>query len=69
MPLEISENQSLLETAWYISAQHQRTFYDSLYLALAQIENCRFVTADQAFVNALKTTELSSLLLYIEEVR
>lgn len=69
MPLEISENQSLLETAWYIATKHQRTFYDSLYLALAQTENCRFVTADQAFVNALKTTDLSTSLIWIEDIK
>ncbi len=54
MPLEISDNQALLETAWYIAAKYQRTFYDSLYLALAYTENCLFVTADLSICKCLK---------------
>lgn len=69
MPLEISENQSLLEGAWYIATQYQRTFYDSLYLALARTENCQFVTADRAFVNALKATDLNTSLTWIEDIK
>jgi predicted nucleic acid-binding protein len=69
MPFEISENQSLLETAWHIATKYQRTFYDSLYLALARTENCQFVTADQAFVNALKATDLSASLIWIEDIK
>lgn len=69
MPLEITENQSILEAVWHIATKYQRTFYDSLYLALARTENCQFVTADQAFVNALKTTDLSASLLWIEDIR
>ncbi|MBS0351779.1 MAG: type II toxin-antitoxin system VapC family toxin [Proteobacteria bacterium] len=69
MPLEISENQSLLDGAWHIATQYQRTFYDSLYLALARNENCQFVTADQAFVNALKATDLSTSITWIEDIK
>lgn len=69
MPLEISDHQSLLETAWHIAAKYQRTFYDSLYLALAQTENCLFATADQIFVNALKSTNLISSLLWVEDIK
>jgi predicted nucleic acid-binding protein len=68
MPLEINDNQVLLETAWHIATTYQRTFYDSLYLALAYTENCLFVTADLAFVNALKSTDLKSSLLWVEDI-
>ena len=69
MPLEISDNQALLETAWHIATTYQRAFYDSLYLALAYTENCLFATADLAFVNALKPTELKSSLLWVEDIK
>ncbi len=68
LPLDIKDNQFLLEIAWDIATKYQRSFYDSLYLALAYIENCSFITADQAFVNALKTTDLKSLLLWVEDI-
>lgn len=36
-----------------LAVKHQRTVYDSLYLALSLRENCQFVTADKKFVNAV----------------
>ncbi len=69
IPLEVIDNHILLETAWQIATKYQRTFYDSLYLALAYIENCLFVTADQVFINALKSTDLSSSLLWVENIK
>jgi predicted nucleic acid-binding protein len=69
IPFEIDDNQSLLEIAWYIATNYQRSFYDSLYLALAYTEKCKFVTADQAFVNALKPTDLNTFVLWIEDIK
>lgn len=43
----------LLEDAYSVAINHQRTVYDSLYLALSLREQCRFVTADQKLVNAV----------------
>lgn len=68
IPFEISESQSLLEVAWQIATQHQRTVYDSLYLAVAFTENCQLATADLALVNALKSTSLNPLLLWVETI-
>lgn len=69
IPFEMGESQSLLEVAWQIATQHQRTVYDSLYLALAFTENCPLATADLTLVNALKSTSLNPLLLWVEDIR
>ena len=43
----------LLGDAYYLAINHQRTVYDSLYLALSIREVCQFVTADERLVNAV----------------
>ena len=44
----------LLEDAYNLAVTHQRTVYDSLYLALSIREACQFVTADERLVNAVR---------------
>ncbi|MBW4538925.1 MAG: type II toxin-antitoxin system VapC family toxin [Myxacorys chilensis ATA2-1-KO14] len=51
--LFLSSTAHLLNSAYQIAVQHQRTVYDSLYIALSLQENCQFVTADQKLVNAV----------------
>ena len=43
----------LLDEALQLAIQHNRSVYDSLYLALSLREDCPFVTADERFVNAI----------------
>ena len=50
----------LSESALEIACQLGRTAYDSLYLALAVIENAVLVTADERLVNALAATPLAA---------
>ena len=54
-PLEITPIETLLDDAYRIAVTHRRSVYDSLYLALSIRENCRFVTADEKLVNAVKS--------------
>jgi predicted nucleic acid-binding protein len=42
-------------TALRLAVQYKRTFYDSLYLALALHHNCDLVTADKKFVAAMQS--------------
>jgi predicted nucleic acid-binding protein len=58
----------LMNMAWDIAERYGRSFYDSLYLALAVKQECRVVTADHKLFNALKTTSLKKHILWIEEI-
>ena len=52
----VTPSAYLLEAAYRLAVAHQRTVYDSLYLALSEQEHCQFVTADERFVNAVGST-------------
>lgn len=67
-PLEIHGSERLLQLAWAIATEFERTVYDCLYLALAQRTGGILVTADSKFHNALKTTRLDRMLLRIEDL-
>ncbi len=69
LPFNIYENESLLDAAWKIATEHQCTVYDSLYVALAQTEGCLLVTADRVLHNTFKTTPLTRLLLWVEDIK
>jgi predicted nucleic acid-binding protein len=43
----VTSTADLLDAAFRLAVAHQRTVYDSLYLALSIRENCRFATADE----------------------
>ena len=45
-----------------------RTFYDSLYLALAMSNGCVMVTADRRFFNAIKDTPWGRHCLWVESM-
>ena len=45
---------SLFYRAVEISSQTRTGFYDCLYVALAEQENCELVTADDKLINALQ---------------
>lgn len=62
----IHDTVPLLPRAQEIAKQHRRSVYDCLYVALAEREQCEFVTADGKLVNALQAafpfvTHLASL--------
>ncbi|MGH8523114.1 MAG: type II toxin-antitoxin system VapC family toxin [Gammaproteobacteria bacterium] len=67
-PLDVRSSEPLLQRAWAIAAEFDRTVYDSLYLALAQSTGCPVVTADIKLYNALKTTRFSPELLWVEDI-
>jgi len=43
------------KTALRLAVQYHRTFYDSLYLALALHHDCELITADEKFVRAMQS--------------
>lgn len=66
--LHIWRTAIIAEDALVIACRTKRTFYDSLYVALAVRNNCQMVTADLNFYNALKDTPLKKHLLWIEDI-
>ena len=68
-PLKTSTAKALLEPAWVFAAQRRISVYDGLYLALAVSRRCALVTADRAFVDAVKGDPLASTVVWIEDVR
>jgi predicted nucleic acid-binding protein len=46
-------SENLLDLAFTIATSHQRTVYDSLYVALALRSRCELITADERLVNAM----------------
>lgn len=53
LQIPTQESRPLLEFTLRISARHDRTVYDSLYIALAQELKAEFVTADEKLANAV----------------
>jgi predicted nucleic acid-binding protein len=51
--LTLTSSADLLEEAFSLAITHERTVYDMMYVALANRENCQFVTADERMVNAI----------------
>jgi predicted nucleic acid-binding protein len=68
LPFNSYESESLLDVAWKIATTYQCTVYDSLYVALAQMESCLLATADRALYNTLTTTPLAKVLLWVEDL-
>lgn len=68
LPLQIYGSEILLNDAWAIANQYDRTFYDSLYLALAKIEKCSFVSADFKLYSAIKDRDIGYKFTWVEDI-
>ena len=69
LPLTLRPASLLAENAMTIACGLKRSFYDSLYMALAVRTDCRLVTADRKLFEALKDTPtIKKHLLWIEDV-
>ncbi|MBS0210572.1 MAG: type II toxin-antitoxin system VapC family toxin [Planctomycetes bacterium] len=53
MPI-LHSSADLLTRSLEIATQFRRSIYDSLYVALAEREQCQLVTADQKLLNSLR---------------
>lgn len=51
--IELTPSVELHQDALRIAMAHERTVYDSLYIALSEREKCVFITADERLVNAV----------------
>jgi len=68
MRLRIAPTAALAGRAADIAVTYKRSFYDSIYLALAVSAQGRMVTADEKLCNALRATPLAERLLWIEDI-
>lgn len=48
-------SEELLNKALAIAGEHNRSFYDGLYLALAVTEKIEMITADERLANAVSS--------------
>ena len=67
-PLRVHSGEWLYDVAWPLAQGSGRTFYDSLYLALAMSNACLMVTADLRFYDAVKDTLWGRHCLWVEDV-
>jgi len=69
LPFTLRPASVLAENAMTIACGLKRSFYDSLYLALALMADCRLVTADGKLFNSVKdAAPIMKHLLWIEDV-
>jgi predicted nucleic acid-binding protein len=67
-PVQIYPSGSLSEAAWEFAYILERSFYDSLYLALAALHDCPLATADRRLYNALGSSSAAPALIWVEEI-
>jgi predicted nucleic acid-binding protein len=67
LPLTVHASDEIAEAAWSFATRLERSFYDSLYLALAATQGCPLVTADLRLWNAVASAV--PFLVWIEDVR
>lgn len=68
MNVSIVPTCSLIDEAARIAVSCRRSFYDSIYLALAVACNGRMITADEKLCNALKDTQLAERVVVVGDV-
>lgn len=68
MAMKRYNSQSFVGEAWRIAERFGRSFYDSLYIALAKAQGCPVVTADLKLYNALKNGPLKKYILWVEDI-
>ncbi len=67
-PIQSYSSWALREVAFQMAVETKRSVYDCLYLALAEALECRIVTADRKFFQALLNGPLGSHLSWVEDL-
>jgi predicted nucleic acid-binding protein len=65
MGVALVPSAGIADRALTLALETRRTVYDALYLALAEAEGCRFVTADERLVNALSHSPIAELAIWL----
>jgi predicted nucleic acid-binding protein len=68
LPLETHPIEPLLELAFEVALETGRTVYDCVYVALAESNRWKLVTADERLYNALKDGPFGLRLVWIGDI-
>ncbi|MBI5582569.1 MAG: type II toxin-antitoxin system VapC family toxin [Deltaproteobacteria bacterium] len=68
-PLGIFRSGRILDDVWRLASTLNRSFYDCVYLALAETQQCPLVTADLKFFTVLKNSRLGNPVIWVEEIK
>ncbi len=68
VPLQKHSNERLRKPAFALAIQTRRSFYDCLYLALAEAIDGRVVTADRKFCSSLAVSRYGKRMLWVEDL-
>jgi predicted nucleic acid-binding protein len=68
LPLRTLPSDLLFDAAWEVASNLSRSFYDSLYLALARSQGCPLVTADRKLWRALQDGAARDSVLWVDDV-
>ncbi len=68
LSIKVWDTSQLAVEAFDIACRTKRSFYDSLYVALAVKNDCRMVTADLKLYNSLKATPFKKYILWVEDI-
>lgn len=67
-PIMVSASEALVDAAWEVAGRFGRSFYDSLYVALAVHKACPLLTADRKLHARFAGSPLARNLLWIEDL-
>jgi predicted nucleic acid-binding protein len=67
-PVQTFASRALMSAAWDLAERYSRSFYDSVYLALAASVECPLVTADLKLYNRLKDGPFGERLVWVEDI-
>jgi len=67
LPVQMHPSTPLLDLAFRMAVETQRSLYDCLYLALAVLLDGRMITADRRFYDALTGSPFGDLVAWVEE--
>lgn len=68
-PIQIHSFPSLQEEALQLAVRTKRSMYDCIYLSMAEVLDCRMVTADRKFFAALLNEPIGRHLLWVADLK
>lgn len=67
LPLHLHHSSLFLSDAVDIACKFDRTVYDSTYLALADVLDCDFISADERLINAIRQANWAGSIRWLGE--